>query len=81
MDTSRFPSQNRVGVAGVVRDHRGASVSRSHGFNSLVVESDASNVVSCIKNKCITSSNGSFVGEILELFNSAGGGSCQFVLH
>lgn len=107
VDASKFPGYNGVGVAGIVRDHRGMLLgatlkcykgdfsvdtvellavrvglcfSLTHGFKSLIVESDASTVVSCINNKCITSSNGSVVGEILELFNFVGGGSCQLVM-
>lgn len=52
-----------------------------HGFRPLTVESDASNAVNIVKNKCFGSSDGTIVVEVLDLFNSIGNGSCYFILH
>ena len=59
----------------------GLKFSLVNGFYSVLMESDACKVVNSIKNKCLSSSVGSIVMEILDLLNSVGGGSCQFVPH
>ena len=53
--------------------------SLANDFSKIIVENDAISVVSYIKNKCRSSNVGSIVVKFLELLNSIGGSSYQFV--
>ena len=46
----------------------GIHFSLANGFRSLCEESDVINVINSTKNKCVSSSNGNVVSEVMEFF-------------
>ena len=75
----QYSGENPIEVVELLAIWDGVHFPINKGFRKIFVESDAISIVNSIRTKDLPSCFGSIICEVLDLFNSIGGDSCQVI--